>query len=193
MALPDSQEAPASASVDTSSSALGRHGRGPPGAEIRGRDSSVTSSLDQGVSHRPSSLDPGTTACGLPMGPGTHLHLGDGETCTRCTHVVAQVSAARAGAPTWAEYAQRSGEMVFGGGGPHIVGRISKADRGDTPAHAGAAVDDPGEEKRGAHRAPKASPGDSSASPGRADVSTMLRALAAIHGPIGKLGELAVA
>lgn len=48
--------------------------------------------------HRPSSIDPGFTACGLPLQRfpiDRDIQLGDGETCSRCTHVVAQVAAAR--------------------------------------------------------------------------------------------------
>jgi hypothetical protein len=48
--------------------------------------------------HRPSSVDPGMTACGLPLQRfpvDRDIQLGDGETCSRCTHVVAQVAAAR--------------------------------------------------------------------------------------------------
>ena len=50
------------------------------------------------LTHRPSSIDPAMTACGLPLQRfpiDRDLRLGDGETCSRCTHVVAQVAAAR--------------------------------------------------------------------------------------------------
>lgn len=53
--------------------------------------------------HRPSRLDARHTACGELMWPDTHLQLGDGETCERCTHVVAQVAAALRGEPSWAQ------------------------------------------------------------------------------------------
>jgi hypothetical protein len=49
--------------------------------------------------HRPSSINPDLTACGLPLECfplNRSIQLGDGETCTRCAHVVAQVAAARA-------------------------------------------------------------------------------------------------
>ena len=54
------------------------------------------------VTHRPSRLDAQHTACGEVIGPGTHIRLGDGETCERCTHVMAQVAAAVRGEPSWA-------------------------------------------------------------------------------------------
>jgi hypothetical protein len=44
--------------------------------------------------HRPSSISPDFTACGLPLERfpiNRNLRLGDGETCSRCTHVIAQV------------------------------------------------------------------------------------------------------
>jgi hypothetical protein len=53
--------------------------------------------------------------------------------------------------------------------GRSLTPKTSKADRGDTPAHAGAAVDDPGKEKRASVSDVKATPGDSSASQGQAD------------------------
>lgn len=50
------------------------------------------------LTHRPSLLDDGHTACGLTLQRfplDRVLHLGEGETCPQCTHVVAQVAAAR--------------------------------------------------------------------------------------------------
>jgi hypothetical protein len=55
------------------------------------------------VWHRPSRLDAEHTACGERIDRSTHLQLGDGETCERCTHVVAQVAAAVRGEPSWAQ------------------------------------------------------------------------------------------
>jgi hypothetical protein len=55
------------------------------------------------VWHRPSRLDAEHTACGERIDRNTHLQLGDGETCERCTHVVAQVAAAVRGEPSWAQ------------------------------------------------------------------------------------------
>jgi hypothetical protein len=55
------------------------------------------------ITHRPSRLDAEHTACGERLGPTVHLRLGDGETCERCTHVVAQVAAAVRGEPSWAQ------------------------------------------------------------------------------------------
>jgi len=52
------------------------------------------------LSHRLSSIDPGHTACGLVLERfpiNRSIHLGDGETCPQCTHVVAQIRAARGG------------------------------------------------------------------------------------------------
>jgi len=54
------------------------------------------------ATHRPSYTSPVHTACGLRFDATTRLQLGDGETCERCTHVVAQVAAARNGEPSWA-------------------------------------------------------------------------------------------
>lgn len=48
--------------------------------------------------HRPSSLDLDHTACGLPLERfpvNLNLQIGEGETCSRCTHVVAAIKAAR--------------------------------------------------------------------------------------------------
>lgn len=58
------------------------------------------------LSHRPSRLDSVHTACGERIDQSTRLHLGDGETCERCTHVVAQVAAALRGEPSWAQLAK---------------------------------------------------------------------------------------
>ena len=60
---------------------------------------------DPPLTHRPSRLDAEHTACGIRLSPSVHLHLGDGETCERCTHVVAQVAAALRGEPSWAQKA----------------------------------------------------------------------------------------
>ena len=46
------------------------------------------------LTHRPSRLDAEHTACGERIDQATHLRLGDGETCERCTHVAAQVAEA---------------------------------------------------------------------------------------------------
>ena len=54
------------------------------------------------VTHRPSRLDPNHTACGLPLDHRMHIQWGDGETCSRCTHVVAQVASALRREPSWA-------------------------------------------------------------------------------------------
>lgn len=54
------------------------------------------------ITHRPSYTSPEHTACGLKLDQTTHLQLGDGETCERCTHVVRQVAAVRNGEPSWA-------------------------------------------------------------------------------------------
>lgn len=51
------------------------------------------------VSHRPSSIDNEHTACGIRINPiplDVNLCLGPGETCTRCTHVIAQCDKERA-------------------------------------------------------------------------------------------------
>lgn len=42
------------------------------------------------IIHRLSRLDPALTACGLPSERG--IQLREGETCTRCTHVLEQVN-----------------------------------------------------------------------------------------------------
>jgi len=58
----------------------------------------VDAMTDRELFHRPSSIDPGHTACGLVLERfpiNLNLQLGEGETCARCTHVVAQVAKAR--------------------------------------------------------------------------------------------------
>ena len=55
------------------------------------------------LTHRPSRLDPAYTACGERLTKTHTLQLGEGETCERCTHVVAQVAAALRGEPSWAQ------------------------------------------------------------------------------------------
>mgnify|MGYP001557269449 FL=1 len=54
---------------------------------------------EDALTHRPSSLDLDHTACGLPLERfpvDRNLKLGEGETCQRCTHVVAAVAKERA-------------------------------------------------------------------------------------------------
>jgi len=46
------------------------------------------------ATHRPSYTSSEHTACGLRLDVTTHLQIGNGETCERCTHVVDQVAAA---------------------------------------------------------------------------------------------------
>jgi len=53
---------------------------------------------EDALTHRPSSLDLDHTACGLPLERfpvDRNLQLGEGETCQRCTHVVAAVAKER--------------------------------------------------------------------------------------------------
>ena len=62
-------------------------------------DVSLAAAGFEPLTHRPSSLDPDHTACGLTLERfpiNRNLQLGAGETCAQCTHVVAQLAAARA-------------------------------------------------------------------------------------------------
>jgi hypothetical protein len=63
----------------------------------------VTVATTKPLTHRPSRLDSEHTACGLRLDDTVHLHLGEGQTCECCAHVVAQVAAALRGEPSWAE------------------------------------------------------------------------------------------
>jgi hypothetical protein len=62
----------------------------------------VTGGTTKQLTHRPSRLDSEHTACGLRLDDMTHLHLGEGQTCECCAHVVEQVAAALRGEPSWA-------------------------------------------------------------------------------------------
>jgi hypothetical protein len=62
----------------------------------------VTSGTTKQLTHRPSRLDSEHTACGLRLDDTTHLHLGEGQTCECCAHVVEQVASALRGDPSWA-------------------------------------------------------------------------------------------
>lgn len=67
----------------------------------------VTTGTTKPLTHRPSRLDSQHTACGLRLDDTVHLHIGEGQTCECCAHVVAQVAAAVRGEPSWAETSRR--------------------------------------------------------------------------------------
>ena len=57
----------------------------------------VGATRSETATHRPAFDDPDHTACGLPVQRfpvNVNLHLGEGETCPVCTHVVAQCARA---------------------------------------------------------------------------------------------------